>query len=200
MKFYIYFKFSLRLLYNIKSINYTKLWNHYKNHLFSLLFSASSAFYLFFLSLHILLFLVTHREASIRWIGPNEPRSRGRTNRSCIGISTIRRIWVRAVRNSSPSFLPHVSDPFPPSDPPRSIDPDSWLLGLSLFATFLRLSFLHEVCPPTFPSPPPPPLSVVSDRQYIMSYCTQSVRKVIKIALHCYEQKFFIIIAVQMKF
>lgn len=45
-------------------------------------------------------------------------------NRSRIGISTIRRIWVRAVRNSSPSFLLHASDPFPFSDPRRSIDPD----------------------------------------------------------------------------
>lgn len=43
-------------------------------------------------------------------------------NRSRIGIATIR-IWVRAVRNSSPSF-PHTSDPFPLSDPRRSIDPD----------------------------------------------------------------------------
>lgn len=67
-------------------------------------------------------------------------------NRSCIGISTIRRIWVR---NSSPSFLLHASDPFPLSDPRRSIDPDWWLfvVGSILLSPslFFSLSFLRKV-------------------------------------------------------
>lgn len=142
----------------------------YKNYFFSL----SLSFFLCFSRLLCFFFsyfyvpsyfssLITKHLS--RQIGPNEARSRGRTNRSRIGISTIQRIWVRAVRNSSPSFLPHASDPFPPSDPPRSIDPDSWFArSFSRRYTFLCLPCLRGGMPPSY-----------RNRQCIMSYGTQSV-------------------------
>lgn len=115
----------------------------------------------FFLLLRFFLFLVIHYEAST-WIGPNEPRSRGRTNRSRIGISTIQRIWVRAVRNSSPSFLPHVSDPFPPSDAPRSIDPRLMVARSFSLRYFSLFVFPLRGNVPSY-----------RNRQFIMSYCIQ---------------------------